>query len=68
MPEQPSQTAAQTRSLLDAYALQEVERFVVRVNERAEAAMLKFHKLEGAHKAAMEVELAVLREWGDVVP
>lgn len=38
-----------------------VEAFVLRVNARAEAEMLKTHKLEGAHKRALDAEHAAYR-------
>jgi hypothetical protein len=37
-----------------------IRRFAVRVNERAEAEMLKTGTLEGAHHRAIEAELAML--------
>lgn len=41
--------------------LEIIEAFVVRVERRAEAMMLKTHKLEGMHYAAMKEELKMLR-------
>lgn len=38
-----------------------LQAFVREVNTRAEAKMLKTHKLEGSHYAAMR---ALLKEWG----
>ena len=37
-----------------------IRQFVERVNRRAEMIMLSGHKLEGAHRAAMEIEYGVL--------
>jgi hypothetical protein len=38
-----------------------VTEFVQRVNARAEAEMLKTHRIEGAHHRAIEAELAALK-------
>ena len=43
-------------------ALAEVQNFVRLVNTRAEETMLTTHTLEGAHKAALDIELTALRE------
>lgn len=53
---------ASRRAALCAQALNHgsIEAFVARVNNRAEAEMLKTGRLEGAHHRALEAELAEL--------
>lgn len=49
-------------TLPDAAALDAIEKFVTRVNARAEQEMLETGNIAGAHHRAIEAELALLRK------